>query len=69
MIILAYQHTNAKGTTYHLHSKEVQLRGSGKMQRIFYFARVAGPAAINDLPAGYKVVENSRTGLPILKKV
>jgi hypothetical protein len=55
------------GKTYHLHSKEVTLKGDRK-QRIYYFAGVAGEFAIDALPEGYEVSENSRTGLPILRK-
>jgi hypothetical protein len=65
---MAYKHTNTKGQDYYLHSKEVKLR-SGRMQVIYYFAREVGPGALNELPKGFTVVENQRTGLPILKKV
>lgn len=65
---MAYSHTNSKGQSYYLHSKEVRLRGSGKTQRIFFFARDQRPGALDQVPAGYRVVENTRTGLPILKK-
>lgn len=54
------------GETYFLHSKEVILRG-GRKQRIYYFAREEKDNAC-DLPDGYEVMENSRTGLPMLKK-
>ncbi len=54
------------GETYFLHSKEVTLRG-GRQQVIYYFAREEKANAC-DLPAGYDVMENSRTGLPMLKK-
>ncbi len=64
---MAYEHTNSKGTKYYLHSKEVKLR-SGRMQRIYYFAKQAGSDAIDELPDGFTVVENQRTGLPTLKK-
>lgn len=55
------------GETYYLHSKDVTLRG-GRRQTIYYFARKAGPNAMDALPAGRKVIQNSRTGLPMLKK-
>ncbi len=55
------------GRTFYLHSKEVTLRG-GRKQRIYYFAGEAKDGAIDSLPAGYAVGENSKTGLPILKK-
>lgn len=65
---MAYQHINSKGTSYYLHSKNVKLR-SGREQTIYYFGKVAKAGALDNLPAGYRVVENSRTGLPVLKKV
>lgn len=64
---MAYQHTNTKGTTYHLHSSDVKLR-SGRTQRIYYFAKQPGTNAVDAIPDGFKVVENERTGLPVLKK-
>lgn len=64
---MAYQYTNSKGQTYNLHMKDVTLKG-GRNQRIYYFARDVRAGAIDEVPAGYKVIENSRTGLPILKK-
>ncbi len=54
------------GETYYLHSKEVTLRG-GRKQTIYYFARDERANSC-DIPAGYTVMENSRTGLPMLKK-
>ena len=65
---MAYTTTNSKGQTYYLHSKEVTLRG-GRKQRIFYFAKkVDQPNALDEIPAGYEMIENKRTGLPMLKK-
>ncbi len=65
---MAFEHTNKKGQTYILHGKEVTLKG-GRTQRIHYFAREARPAeALAAIPAGYKIEENERTGLPFLKK-
>lgn len=55
------------GKTYFLHSKDVTLKG-GRKQKIFYFAGEVKPGALDSLPDGYKVAENSRTGLPLLKK-
>jgi len=54
------------GETYFLHSKEVILRG-GRKQMIYYFAREEKDNSI-ELPEGYEVMENSRTGLPMLRK-
>ena len=55
------------GETYFLHSREVTLRG-GRLQTIYFFAREVKDGAIDALPAGYEVMENSRTGLPMLRK-
>ena len=62
---MAYSHTNSKGSTYYLHSKDVTLRG-GRNQTIYYFAKDSRPNAC-DLPSGKTVVENQKTGLPFLK--
>lgn len=65
---MAYSTTNSKGQTYHLHSKEVTLRG-GRKQTIYYFAKsVDQTNALDEVPTGYQVIENKRTGLPMLKK-
>lgn len=55
------------GQTYFLHSKDVILRG-GRQQTIYFFAREEKDGVMNELPAGYEVMENSRTGLPMLRK-
>lgn len=64
---MAYSHTNSKGQTYYLHSKEVTLRG-GRKQRIYYFGKEAKEGAVDAIPEGYIVIESAKTGLPILKK-
>ncbi len=64
---MAYAVTNKKGQTYFLHGKMVTLRG-GRKQQIYYFARTEKADALDALPDGYKVTENPRTGLPMLKK-
>ncbi len=65
---MPYEHTNKKGQTYILHGKEVTLQ-NGRKQRIFFFAREAKPGeALDAIPAGYRIEENERTGLPFLKK-
>lgn len=53
---MGYSHKNSKGVTYYLHNK-------GKL---WYFSKK--PEDGIDLPDGYEVVENTRTGLPMLKK-
>lgn len=65
---MAYEYTNKKGDTYYLHSKEVTLRGNLQM-RIYYFKREVDPEfALDELPEGREVVENERTGLPLVRR-
>ncbi len=66
VIQMAYKHTNSKGVTYYLNSKDVTLRG-GKQQRIYYFSKDQRPEAC-DLPDGYSVNENPRNGFLTVKK-
>lgn len=55
------------GKTYHLHLK-AQKRADGGITNLYYFGGEAKEGAIDKLPDGYKVIENERTGLPMLKK-
>jgi hypothetical protein len=65
---MAYSVKSKKsGKMYYLHTKEVTLAG-GRKQKIYYFAGVAGENSLNELPEGYEVMENKRTGLPMLRK-
>ncbi|OGW76406.1 MAG: hypothetical protein A3J52_03930 [Omnitrophica bacterium RIFCSPHIGHO2_02_FULL_49_9] len=65
---MAYSVASKKtGRTFYLHQKEVTLRG-GRKQLIYFFAGTVRDGAVDGLPAGYAVGENSKTGLPILKK-
>jgi len=63
---MGYQHTNSKGVTYHLNSKNVTLRG-GKQQMIYYFSKDDRPEA-TELPAGFSVNENPRNGFLTIKR-
>jgi hypothetical protein len=48
--------------------QDVTLKG-GRLQRIYFFARtVREEGAVDVMPAGFMVVENPKTGLPVLKK-
>lgn len=68
---MPYAATSQKtGDTYYLFSKEVVLRG-GRKQRIFYFSRdPKNPKGepVSELPDGMETMENSRTGLPMLRR-
>lgn len=55
------------GVTYYLHSKDVVLRGD-REQTIYFFCKEIKEGALAELPKGYIVGENTRTGLPLLKK-
>jgi hypothetical protein len=64
---MAFKFTNAKGVDYFLHFRDVILRG-GREQRIYFFARDVRDNALDEVPAGYEVMETERTGMPVLKK-
>ena len=64
---MGYEHTNTKGRLYHLNSKDVTLKSTGRVQTIYYFSKDSRDTA-SAKPDGYHVKENSRTGLPFLTK-
>ncbi len=53
---MAYEHLNKKGVKYYLHSKG----------HLMFFSKK--PEGSIDLPENMTVVENSKTGLPMVKK-
>lgn len=55
------------GKTYYLHLK-AQKRPSGGITNLYYFAGEKKEGTLDALPEGFKVIENERTGLPMLKK-
>ena len=63
----AFSYTNKKGQQYFLHTKEVTLK-NGRKQQIYFFAREEREGALQEVPAGYMVVETARTGMPVLKR-
>jgi len=65
---MAYTHTNSKGVTYYLNSKEVTLRG-GKKQVIYFFSKDDRPdTSVDGLPEGMVVNENPRNGFLTVKR-
>ncbi|HET7673658.1 MAG TPA: hypothetical protein VFK11_04065 [Candidatus Saccharimonadales bacterium] len=64
---MAYKHTNSKGVTYYLNSKDVTLRG-GKKQTIYYFSKDERPDTAAELPSGMSVNENPRNGFLTVKR-
>lgn len=65
---MAYKYTNQKGQDYFLHATQVKLRGSGKNQTVYFFARNERRNAVDRMPQGFRVKENKKTGLPVLKR-
>ena len=64
---MAYKHTNSKGVTYYLNSKNVVLRG-GKEQTIYYFSKDERADTATDLPSTMEVNENVRNGFLTVKR-
>lgn len=62
-----FSYTNSKGVTYYLHQKDVNLK-NGLQVTIYFFCRDTRDGW-TVMPAGYQVMESTRTGLPLLKKV
>ena len=58
---MVYEHTNSKGKKYFLHGREAK---NGQM--LFFFSNDSSGGI--ELPQGYRVIENGKTGLPMLKK-
>ncbi len=54
---MGYSHKNSRGVTYYLHT-----RGG----RLLFFSK--NPEDSIDLPTKFDVVENPKTGLPMVKK-
>ena len=60
-------HMNSKGQAYYLNSLEVILRGN-RPQTIYFFTRDVRDTGIEEIPAGFSIIESTRTGLPLLKR-
>jgi hypothetical protein len=56
-----YVHKNKKGDRYWLHLKVI------KKINLYYFSKNPD-SALSDIPSGYEVTENPKTGLPFLRK-
>jgi hypothetical protein len=61
---MAYKYTNKRGNDYFLHSRKAKNSGT----KLYFFAKEEKDGVEADLPSGYEVKENDKTGLPILKK-
>ena len=64
---MAFSHTNSKGIVYYLHANERTTK-TGKTTKLYFFARDVRPdKAVAELPADRRV-EESDTGMLVLKK-
>lgn len=63
---MAYSHTNSKGKTYYLHSKDTVLK-NGNTQTIYFFRNEPSEGALDEVPEGYMVSE-TKNGMLVLKK-
>lgn len=61
---MAYKYTNKRGSDYYLHSRKAK----NSSTKLYFFAKQEKDGVENDLPSGYEIKENDKTGLPILKK-
>ena len=59
---MGYSHTNSRGQTYYLHSRKVGNKGA----HLFFFSK--DHTGSIELPQNMTVIENQRTGLPMVKK-
>ncbi|HLC92416.1 MAG TPA: hypothetical protein VJH23_01775 [archaeon] len=59
---MGYEHVNSKGIKYFLNSA----LGGRNGKNIYFFSKE--PKSACELPAGFVIVENPLTKLPILKK-
>ena len=66
---MVYEYKSKKsGKKYTLYTRDVKLKG-GKVQTIYFFsAKKPKSGRPCNLPKGYTVVENPRSGLPFLSK-
>jgi hypothetical protein len=58
---MAYEYINSKGVKYYLHVRE----GKGGA-KLFFFSKDEKDSI--DLPSNMQVIENPKTGLPMVKK-
>lgn len=62
-----HEHTNSKGKKFFLHARDQVLKG-GRTVRLHYFGGQPKEGGV-PLPDGHEIVENAKTGLPMLKRI
>lgn len=66
---MSYSTINSKGQQYFLHGKDVTLK-NGRLQRIYFFAKQPKDQdRLDAIPDGFETVENTQTGLPVLRRI
>lgn len=64
----AFRYTSRDGRRYYLH-RRMLAQSSGRPRHLLYFAPDLRPGEeVARLPAGYDIIENDRTGMPLLKR-
>lgn len=61
---MAYKYTNKRGSDYYLHSRKAKNSNT----RLYFFSKEKKEGVEKELPTGYEIQENDKTGLPILRK-
>ena len=64
---MALSYKNSKDQTYFLHTRDVLLK-NGREQRIYFFGKQVKEGALDAIPDGFMIKENTQTGLPVLKR-
>jgi YHS domain-containing protein len=60
---MVYEHKSKNGKEYFLHTVKSKYGAD-----LYYFSGTLNKERAIDLPAGFKVIENPKTGLPMLKR-
>jgi len=64
---MAFSYKNKRGDTYYLHARVTKSK-TGKDRTLYFFSKEQKAGVIDTVPSGYKVDE-TQTGLPVLKKM
>ena len=55
--------------TYYLHNRLQKLKGGQEVTLYFFAGEVKPEGGLDAVPANMEVIENERTGLPMLRKI
>lgn len=62
------EYRNSVGTIWYLNSRQVELKNGNGTMTIYYFSLGRRSTAVDAMPEGYEVIENSRNHVPFLRK-